>query len=92
MSKSIWEIDNPVEYEQNKLIKTAFFFTAVFFFCIVVLLVGVLFCVTFDNVTTSVVSLFSFASLVTVGCGYVVKNITEQQFKYINEDGKIINT
>lgn len=92
MSKSLWGIDNPVEYEYNKLIKYAFFFIAVFFFCIVVALFGIFLCSIVETKTSIEIGFFSFSGLVTVGCGYVVKNITEQQYKYINEDGKIINT
>ena len=92
MKNSIWKIDNPVEYERNKLIKNALFFTAVFFFCIVVLLFGVMLCSLAENTTTLIIGLFSFAGLVTVGCGYVVINITEQQFYYIVDNGKVINT
>ena len=92
MSKSIWEINNPVEYECNRLVKKALFFTAVFFFCIVLLLAGILFCSLWDSKTSMEAYLLSFAGLITIGCGYVIVLITEQQFKHIFDDGKIINT
>jgi hypothetical protein len=92
MKSSIWKIENPVEYERNRLIKNACFFIAVFFFCIVVLLFGVFLCSFTKDETSIAVGMLLFTGLVTVGCLHVVINISEQQFYYLSEDGKIITT